>query len=75
MTVENAIIDPTERSMPPIKMTSSHAGRHQTDDRYLAQHVGEVAVGQKNILARGGDGRSSGADQEQQHQAPIELGA
>ena len=52
-----------------------HAGRDEAGDRHLPQHVGQIAVGEEDVPARGRVRRGQRADQADERQAPIELGA
>ena len=52
-----------------------HAGGDEAGDGDLAQHVEEVAVGEEDVVALGGDRRGEDADQEDGGEAPPELAA
>ena len=75
MIVEKPMTEPTDKSMPPSRMTMRHAGCDQAGDRDLAKDVGEIAVGQEDVPARGRMRRGERADQADDQQTPIELGA
>ncbi len=44
-TAESATVDPTDRSMPRVRMTSSWPDREDRDRGALGEHVAEVAAG------------------------------
>ena len=52
-----------------------HSGRDEAGDRHLPQHVGQIVVGEKDVPARGRVRRGEGADQADDREPPIELGA
>ena len=70
MIVEKPMTEPTDKIDAAEQDDDRHAGGDQAGDRDLAQHVGQIAVGQEDVAAGRRVRRGEGADQADEQQAP-----
>src|SRR5271166_2530099 len=68
--------DRTDRQIDAAQEDNDgHAGRDQAGDRDLPQDVGQIVVGEEDVAARRGVRGESRADDADEREPPVELGA